>query len=186
LLHNTLFRCLFLLRPSLLLCARSSVRAVPLSWRTLRYGTTSACCSVLRESPQVDSGGPPVVSPRAYGPRNLMKTRALLDFGLRGSRWTFDLGFGFPISGATGAQRWPCFNTRRSVRGGGCEGNPELSLTKIRCALLRVSFPKANREAQQFADLLQSGERNSGLYACAREHIRRQISKGRAEAGIAQ
>jgi hypothetical protein len=33
-----------------------------------------------------------VLSLRAYGPRNLMKIRALLDFGLRGSRRTFDLG----------------------------------------------------------------------------------------------
>ncbi len=41
--------------------------------------------------------------------------------------------------------------------------------------------PEANREAQKFADLLESGERSSRRHAVQGSTVRRQISNVRAE-----
>src|SRR5207302_6190903 len=43
---SSLFRCSFFLPHSFPLCSRSSVHALPLSWRTWPCGTKSACCNV--------------------------------------------------------------------------------------------------------------------------------------------
>ena len=65
-----------------------------------------------------------------------------------------------------------------------------LSLTKIQCALLRMSLRKANREAQAVCQPLKSGNRNSRMGVYARERIsetdfkRRRLAHEEGDCGL--